>query len=155
MVSLAYGQPDVETEKFGGEYNQLSHGQQRLIDDFYLRVSRVTGRELDPETYYNRLRLTKRTTFEAVTNALEKTRLTGPSGGSLGTTLDLIEHVEGVRGKFEKARGDLQFRVYARLNADALDKLNRSQEFERKKDNSRYHKGNYILSFKKCPPSRL
>jgi len=146
-VPLAGSQPAGETESFGGEYSQLSQGQQRLIDDFYHRVGQVTGKEFDPETCYNRLRFTERTTLEAVTNALEKTQLTDPSGASLGTALDLIENVEEVHGKVEETRGDLQFCIYARLIPDALDKLNRSQEFERQKDNSRYHKG-YPLNYR-------
>lgn len=148
--SLANAQSEEALERFGGEYRQLSEGQQRILDDIFRRAGQLVGEELDPESYYDRLRLSVRTTYDAVTDALEKSQLTDQSGSSLGTALDLIQHMETVQGKAEGARGDQQFRIYVRLIPDARDKLDRSQEFDGKKDNSRYHQG-YPLNYRQTP----
>ena len=45
------------------------------------------------------------------------------------------------------ASGDRQFRMYVRLKADALDRLERSREFKRGVDNTVYHKG-YPINYR-------
>lgn len=136
-----------EPDAFGGEYAALSPRQQELAADLYRRFSEVTGIEVAPEEAYNRARLSSRTTFEAVTHALATSELTGEDGGSLGTALDLVEHLETVHGKIKGARGDYQFRVYVRLKEGAVEIMNRSREFARGPDNTIYHKG-YPLNYR-------
>jgi hypothetical protein len=146
----AAGTPASTTEageEFGGEYAALSSGQQRLIDDLFRRFSEALRREVSPEVGYNRARLSERTTFEAVTHALEDSPLSDAEGVALGTALDLIGSIEAIHGKVKGARGDQQFRIYCRLANRALALLERSREFDRKRDNTVFHKG-YPLNFR-------
>jgi len=136
-----------ETPEFGGTYDGLSANQARLIDDWCDRYAQLIQEEIEPEEAYNTLPLSIRTTYEAVTNALDTTKLTGESGKELGTALELIEHIEAVRGKVKDAGGDRQFRMYARLVPAALDRLEASKQFERGRDNSVYHKG-YPINYR-------
>jgi hypothetical protein len=104
-------QEGSETPQFGSDYEDLTPQQKALVDDLYHRFSEVTGRELKPEEAYGQARLSERTTFEAVTHALSTTLLSDENGNSLGTALDLIEHLETVNGKIKGAPGDHQFRL--------------------------------------------
>ena len=136
-----------EPPQFGGAYEELTPQQKVLVDNLYRRFSEVTGRELKPEEAYGQARLSVRTTFEAVTHALGTSALSDQNGDSLGTALDLIEHLETVNGKVKSARGDQQFRMYVRLKAGAKEILDRSREFSRGGDNTIYHKG-YPLNYR-------
>ena len=128
--------------RFGGAYTALASGQQRLVADWVSRFNVVTGLESEPGTFYDELvKLSTKTTFDAVTHALMETTLSDESGASLGTALDLIESLETVRGKVKGAGGDRQFRMYCVLKADAIETLGRSREFKRKSDNTVFHKG--------------
>ncbi len=93
------------------------------------------------------IRLSTRTTFDAVTHALMTTTLSDESGQSLGTALDLIDYMETIKGKIKGERGDRQFRMYAVLKPDAREVLKKSQEFKRGADNTIYHKG-YPVNFR-------
>ncbi len=133
---------------FGGSYASLAPEQVRLIEDWVRSFSEITGREIAPESFYNEhVKLSTKTTFDAVTNALMTTPLTDESGRSLGTALDLVAHMETVRGKVKGERGDRQFRMYVKLRTDAIDILNQCREFNRKADNAIYHKG-YPINYR-------
>ena len=57
--------------RFGGEYDALASGQQRLIADWVSRFNEVTGVESEPGAFYDELlKLSTKTTFDAVTHAL-------------------------------------------------------------------------------------
>ncbi len=101
----------------------------------------VIGRSAPPDVVYNLARLSSRTTFDAVTHALMTTELTDESGQSLGTALDLVAQLETIKGKIKGAGGDQQFRISAVLKPDAREIMERSQQFQRKGDNTIYHKG--------------
>jgi hypothetical protein len=88
-----------------------------------------------------------RTTFEAVTHALLTTKLTAENGEPLGTGLDLIQLVEAAHGEISDIRGDHQFRIYVLLKPDGLDRLYRSREFKRTRDNTIFHIG-YPINFR-------
>lgn len=134
--------------QFGGAYSGLDPRRQQLINDWVARFSEVTGQKTDPASFYDtKLRLSTKTTFDAVTNALMTTPLTSASGETFGNGLDLIERVDAVKGQIAGAQGDRQFRIYVRLKEDALDLLERSQEFNRGVDNSVYHKG-YPINYR-------
>ena len=60
----------------------------------------------------SQLALSSKTTFDAITYALERTTLTDASGQRFGDALDLIEHLESIRGQIDNASGDHQFRMY-------------------------------------------
>ena len=110
--------------------------------------SRRPDRSWSPAPFYDEIvSLSSKTTFDAVTHALMTTQLTDAAGTGLGDALALVERVEAVRGEVPGARGDQQFRMYVRLTADALDTLERSQQFKRGADNSVYHKG-YPINYR-------
>ena len=140
----------AKPESFGGSYASLLPPQKRLIDGYFQRASEALGKPIDPETAYNNLRLSVRSTFDAVTHALSRQQLTGKDGKKYGTALDLVDIVEGVAGERKGAGGDEQFRIYVLLKPDAYDVLTKAKEFERQGDNTVYHKG-YPICFRSLP----
>jgi hypothetical protein len=148
MVSTAATRAQQTTPNFGGAYAGLDERRQQLINDWISRFVKTTGQAVQPGPFYDDIvPLSAKTTFDAVTHALMTTRLTDRDGASLGDALGLVERVEAVRGEVAGARGDGQFRMYARLKTGALDTLSRSQEFRRGADNSVYHKG-YPINYR-------
>jgi hypothetical protein len=136
------GQPVARSSiEFGGSYEGLSDDQKGLVEDWIRRYDQVTGRNTTPESAYNNLPMSARTTFEAVTNALAETGLTDKSGKDLGVALDLVSRVESVHGRIEGEGGDQQFRIYVELIPEALGILESSQQYERARDNTVFHKG--------------
>jgi hypothetical protein len=131
----------------GGRFDALRPEQQRLIANWAGEYAQITGKSLTPAESYDKLSGSTRATFEAVTHALLNTTLTAQDGASLGTGLDLIQLVEAVHGQIPGLGGDRQFRLYALLKPDALDRLSRSQQFRRKSDNDIYHAG-YPICFR-------
>lgn len=153
LVALVANQ---ETQpRFGGSYSALDERRQHLVGDWVARFSEVTGQKIEPGAFYdNVIRLSSKTTFEAITHALMRTALTDASGTPLGDALAIIERVDAVRGKVLGAPGDHQFRMYVQLKPDALDMLARSQQFQRSADNTIFHKG-YPINYRgrNGPPS--
>jgi hypothetical protein len=127
--------------KFGGSFQELRAEQQRLVVDTVSRFNSSTGQSLSPELVYDGARVSARSTFEAVTQALLNTKLTSESGEPLGNALELVDVVEDVAGEVSGARGDQQFRIYAVMKPGVIEKLQDANEFFRDKNNSRYHKG--------------
>jgi hypothetical protein len=138
----AQGQP-----QFGGSFDKLAPEQKQLVIKWHEEYEKITGNHLDPVTSYNNLRLSVRTTFEAVTHALLKTNLTDEQGKSIGNALSLVKLVETVHGEIPKTRGDQQFRIYVLLADDAVDKLYQSRQFKRTGDNTIFHIG-YPVNFR-------
>jgi hypothetical protein len=136
------------TTKLGGNYASLGAKRQAFVADWVKRFNEVTGQSVSPEAFYDDvIKLSSKTTFDAVTNALMTTQLTDQAGASLGNALDLVEQVEAVRGQLHGTGGDQQFRMYARLKNGAVDTLARSREFKRGHDNTVFHKG-YPISYR-------
>jgi hypothetical protein len=132
----------------GADYAGLGPRRQHLIDDWVKRFNTLTRRNLQPAAFYDsEIKLSTKTTFDAITYALERTPLTAESGQTLGDTLDLVQSVESTRGQVMGAAGDRQFRMYVVLTEGALDKLERSQEFNRGVDNTVFHKG-YPINYR-------
>src|SRR5215510_12029699 len=127
--------------QFGGSYANLKSEQRRLVDDWFRQYNEITKQNLNPAKEYDRLSLSIRTTFEAVTHALLTSKLTDQSGRSLGTALDLVSYVETVHGRIPRTSGDLQFRIYAALKPTAVETMEASREFKRGRDNTVFHKG--------------
>jgi hypothetical protein len=125
--------------RFGGKYERLAPEQRQLVDRWFEEFNRVTGENRDPQSHYDQVPLSARTTFEAVTHALINTRLTTVDGRLLANSIDLVEIVESARGRIPRARGDLQFRIYVILKPGAVDLLEESIEFSRRHDNTIYH----------------
>ncbi len=124
---------------FGGTYDRLRPEQRRLVDDWFVRYNKRIQKNIAPEEGYNAVPISIRTTFEAVTHALETTPLTDKQGARLGNALDLVDVLETARGKVPHARGDLQFRIYVVLKSNALATLKSSREFARGADNTVFH----------------
>jgi len=141
-------------EEIGKVYSKLLPEQKRLVDEYVGHYNETTGNKLVPQEIYDNARLSIRTTFDAVTHALLKTKLTDANGKSLGRAVDIVDSLDEVMGEETGVGGDRQFRVYVYLKSSAVDILSKSQEFERDHDNTVYHKGfptSYRL--KKGPPS--
>ena len=95
------------------------------------RFNAATKQKLEPGPFYDEyIKLSAKTTFDAITFALERTSLTDASEQRLGDALDFLERVESTKGQVTGASGDRQFRMYVLLTEGALDKLERSKEFE-------------------------
>ncbi len=134
--------------QLGGSYSSLDARRQKLVGDWVTRFNATTKQNVDPAAFYDGyVKLSTKTTFDAITFALERTTLTDASGQPLGDALDLVAQVESTRGELTGASGDRQFRMYAVLTPTALDTLGRSKEFERSADNTVYHKG-YPISYR-------
>jgi hypothetical protein len=134
--------------KFAGNYAGLTAEQQRLLQDWFDRLSKVTGKKVDPSEAYDNAPISSRTTFEAVTHALIHTAMTDQAGKPLGSAMELVDSLEAVRGEVIEERGDLQFRMYAKLKPGARGILESCREFE-PGENKTYHKG-YPLSYRQA-----
>lgn len=135
-------------QRFGGAYSDLDTRRQQLVVDWVARFAKVTGQSVDARSFYDEvLRLSTKTTFDAVTHALLTTPLTDESGQKFGDALSLIERVDTVKGEVPGTSGDRQFRMYVRLTPNARETLNRSREFRRGVDNTVYHKG-YPINYR-------
>lgn len=145
VTSLAAQAPPAQ---FGGEYAGLDARRQQLIADWVGRYNEVTGQTSGAAPFYDsQVRMSARTTFDAVTNALMRTTLTDQSGQAMGDALDLIERIEMARGQVAGAKSDQQFRMFVRLTPNAIDTLAKSREFKRGADNTVFHKG-YPISYR-------
>jgi hypothetical protein len=140
FCAAAQEQPATSQQQFPGTYEQLRPAQKKLIDEWYGEYNRLMN-EHDSPSDYDQLSLSTRTTFEAVTHALLTTSLTNKAGQLMGNALDLVQGIETINGKVPRARGDLQFRMYAVLTPDAVQTLKDSREFFRDRDNTVYHHG--------------
>jgi len=133
--------------RLGGGYDSLNPEQKTLVNSWHAEYTTITGTKIDPKDGYDNLKPSVRTTFEAVTNALQMTALTDSSGKPLGNALSLVKLVESVHGEVPQTRGDEQFRIYVRLQDDALKKLYECTQFRRIADNGIYHTG-YPINFR-------
>ena len=147
-VALALAAPAIlraqqqTPPRFGGKYSDLDAKRQGLVEDWVVRFNAATGQRLEPGPFYDEIvAFSTKTTFEAVTNALMRSRLTDETGAPLGDAMSLVEKLDTGRGQVPGTRGDRQFRMYVQLTRTAVDTLVRSKEFKREADNSVYHKG--------------
>jgi len=141
-------------QEFGQSYATLRPEQQKLLVDFIRRYNETTGTKAAPEEAYDKARMSVRTTFDAVTHALLKTKLTNEKGEDLGSAIDLVDSLDDVMGEEAGTGGDQQFRLYIYLKPTAFDTLSSSREFARDKDNTVYHKGFPVcFRLKNGPPS--
>src|SRR5262245_22277104 len=143
--------PSQQTQapaRFGAAYVDLDARRQKYIADWVGRFNELTGLKTEPGPFYDsKVKLSAKTTFDAVTNALMTTALTEKSGAALGDALSLVERVESVRGEIVGASGDHQFRMYVLLTANALPTLEKTAQFSRGADNTIFHKG-YPINYR-------
>jgi hypothetical protein len=143
--------PDTGGARFAGKYASLRPEQKSLVADWMRRFSETIQKPVDPETAYDNLPVSTRTTFNAVTHALLSTSLTDSSGSNLGSAIQIIDKLDTVHGAIPGTRGDEQFRIYVELKPGALDLLAKSREFRRMEDNTIFHKG-YPICYRSRPP---
>ena len=142
------GRTEQASVQFGGNYSELDARRQKLVENWVARFNAVAGAKIPPDVFYDtKIKLSSKTTFDAITNALVTTPLTDESGQRFGDTLDIIEQVDMVRGQVIGQSGDQQFRMYVQLKEDALSMLDRSREFRRAADNTVYHRG-YPINYR-------
>lgn len=141
-------------QEIGKSYAKLQPEQKRLVDDYVSHYNQTTGSKIVPQEAYDNARLSMRTTFDAVTHALLKAKLTDATGKSLGRAVDLVDAIDEVMGEQSGVGGDRQFRIYVYLKPNTVEVLAKSQEFFRDRDNTSYHKG-FPISYrlKNGPPS--
>lgn len=142
VLSAGIATAQTPAPSFGGAYADLGARRQALVAGWVERFSKTTGQVVETGPFYDEvLLLSSKTTFDAVTHALQATTLTRADGSSIGDGLSLIERVEAVRGEVAGASSDRQFRIYVRLTPEAVSQLAQSREFKRGIDNTVYHKG--------------
>ena len=66
---------DSPQAEFGGTYDCLRPEQRRLVDGWFAGYNKRVRKNIAPESGYNAVPISIRTTFEAVTNALQTTSL--------------------------------------------------------------------------------
>jgi hypothetical protein len=151
VIATAAQREATPSETF---YSKVTERQRELFDGYAAKYNRDTGLELTPSDFWRSMSISERTTFTAVTNALENTELTDEQGSSLGTALDRVSKVDRIAGQYYGRGGDEQFRVYFTVNADTHAILEASKEFFRDHDNTVYHAG-YPTNFRQVgkPPT--
>jgi hypothetical protein len=147
---LGQGTRNVTAADSPGGYPFLKSEQKALVNDWMKRFSEAIRKPVDPEIAYDKLPLSLRTTFVAVTHALLSTPLTDATGKNLGSAIQIIDKVDTVHGAIPGTRGDEQFRMYIQLKPGALEVLDTSREFRRMGDNTVYHKG-YPICYRSLP----
>jgi hypothetical protein len=148
-IALFFGSGSLvaQQNRFGGKYEELNPRQKELGQLWVAEFQKIFNKPADPATVYDRLPVSARTTFEAATHALSRSRMTSGSGKPYGVALDLIELVERVAGTVPGTRGDSQYRIYVYLKPGAVDKLYNCREFKRDRDNTVFHIG-YPINFR-------
>ena len=146
--------PKNQTAEMGKSYALLLPEQKRLVDAYVSRYNATTGDRYVPEAAFDGARLSLRTTFDAVTHALVNAKMSDTNGKSLGRAIDLVDAIDDIMGEENGVGGDRQFRLYVYLKPNTIEKLAKSREFQRERDNSVYHKGfPTCYRLKNGPPS--
>jgi len=122
-------------------YASLEPELQELLVEPARAYNETTLRNLTPQQWFDQLTLSERTTFDAVTHALMSTELTDANGEDLGPAIDIIAGLERIAGQYSGRGGDQQFRLYVKLQPDAVETLERSTQFFSDHENTVYHVG--------------
>jgi hypothetical protein len=133
--------PDVN------RFHELAPEQQRLYEAYARRDAEARGRRMSAADHFDSQTISARTTFDSVTHALLHSTLTDAGGAELGTSFGLVGGLDRVAGQYHGRTGDEQFRLFVELTPEAVDILERSQEFFRDRDNTVFHVG-FPLSFR-------
>jgi hypothetical protein len=133
--------PSATQKRAESNYGTLQVEQKKLVDDYVRRYNATTSTKISPQEAYDSARMSIRTTFDAVTHALLRARLTDATGKDLGSSIDLVSGIDEIMGEEAGAGGDRQFRLYVYLKPSAIDVLTKSTQFIHDRDNESYHKG--------------
>jgi len=140
-------EPEEPDEPEFSRFESLDAHSQELLDGPAQAYNEITGRNLSTQQWFDRLSLSERTTFDAVTHALQRSDLSDAEGTSLGTAFDLIVGIERIAGQYSGRGGDQQFRLYVAVKPDTQDILERATEFFADHENTVYHVG-YPTSYR-------
>ena len=122
-------------------YSRLKGRQITIFAQWVAEQNKAASTNVHPATSYGALDQTQRSTYEAITHALSRSRLTDSNGGIIKPNgLELVQNLDEIAGQIKGVGGDKQFRIYVRLVPDAQDVLAKSTEFFRDKDNTVFHK---------------
>jgi len=128
-------------------FQDLTPEQQHLYEPYAHRDATARGQSTAVAEHFDSQTISARTTYDSVTHALLKTKLTDAAGHDLGAALALVVGLDRVAGQYLGRMGDEQFRLFVELRPDAVDVLARSQEFFRDRDNTVFHVG-FPMSFR-------
>src|SRR5262245_37473797 len=130
------------------KYQRLKGRQVTLFDQWAAEQNKQNGTNLHPAIIYSSLTTSQRSTFEAVTHALSRSRLNDDKGRPIRhNALELMTAVNEIAGQVKGLGSDQQFRLYVTLVPDAQEVLTRAREFFRDKDNTVFHK-EYPINFR-------
>ena len=130
------------------KYQRLKGRQVTLFDQWAAEQNKKNGTNLHPAIIYSSLTPSQRSTFEAVTHALSRSRLNDDRGQPLRkSALELVTAVNEIAGQVKGMGSDQQFRLYVTLVPDAQEVLTQAREFFRDKDNTVFHK-EYPINFR-------
>jgi hypothetical protein len=139
------GRKDAEPSRVShrgpSRYPNLDPVQRALFDKYAEGYKARTGRTDSPRELFDRQSVSQQTTFDAVTHALMKSKLTAADGSDLGSALDLIDTIDRVAGQYAGGGSDQQFRIYVQLKDGTREVLEKSQQFFRDHENTVYHVG--------------
>ena len=79
-VLLGLGSLGAQATRYGGKYEELNARQKELVTLWVAEFQNIFHKPTDPAAVYDRLPLSARTTFEAVTHALSRSQMTSGSG---------------------------------------------------------------------------
>ena len=123
------------------QYEQFSPEQKRLFASYTARSHQSKRSQMSAAARFSSLTKSERSTFASITNALANTELTDANGKSLGEAIGLVQAIELIAGERAGKGSDEQFRLYVKVRRDAVSVLERSVEFERGRNNTKFHKG--------------
>src|SRR5262245_11929941 len=130
------------------KYQRLKGRQVTLFDQWAAEQNKQNGTNLHPAIIYSSLTTSQRSTFEAVTHALSRSRLNDDKGRPIRhNALELVTAVNEIAGQDKGLGSDHQFRLYVTLVPDTQEVLTRAREFFRDKDNTVFHK-EYPINFR-------
>ncbi|MFY9619573.1 MAG: RHS repeat-associated core domain-containing protein [Pyrinomonadaceae bacterium] len=113
-------------DPLGLSYEDLSEEQRRVFSTYAAKHN--DGGKLTDAQVYATLDESQMTTFESITQALEKTTLTNDKNGkSMGNALSLVASVDEIVG--ENVGGKTHHRLYVNLTSAAVGTLEKAKEF--------------------------
>jgi hypothetical protein len=128
-------------------YQRLKGRQLTLFDQWAAEHNERNGTSLHPATVYSSLATSQRSTFEGITHALLRSRITDSQHPMRRNALDLVSSVDQIAGRVSGVGGDKQYRLYVRLVPEAQEVLSQTRSFFRDKDNTVFHK-DYPTNFR-------
>ena len=137
--------PTADDDTGISRFSSLTPKQQALYEPYARTDAAARGRVMTPEEHFDSQTISERTTFDAVTHALQRSQLSDDEGNDLGTVFDIVAGLERLAG--QGRGGDQQFRLYVELQPNAVETLERSTQFFEDHLNTVYHVG-YPYSFR-------